>query len=130
MKICAYCGRENSSEAVQCHECGTAEFNSPSSAAPSPAEPTPGFEFVPLTAENMQEHLVTLMRCRTLLEADMIVSQLEAAGISAFVPDQFLMQAEAWHVNTYGFVRVQVSPKDYATAKEFLTAPFTDSRLC
>jgi hypothetical protein len=125
MKICAYCGRENSSEALQCHECGTAEFNPLSSATPSVPEPASGFEFVPLTAENMQEGLVTLMRCRTLLEADMIVSQLEAAGISAFVPDQFLMQAEAWHVNTYGFVRIQVSSNDHAAAKEFLTAPFT-----
>jgi hypothetical protein len=70
----------------------------------------------------MQKDLVVLMRCRTLLEAEMIVSQLEAAGIYSFIPDQFLMQTVSWNLNTYGYVRVQVSPKDYAAAKEFLLA--------
>ena len=45
-----------------------------------------------------------------------------ATGIYAFIPDQFLMQAVMWNLNTYGYVRVQVSPKEYAAAKEFLLA--------
>ena len=57
------------------------------------------------------------------MEAEVIVSQLESAGLSAFIPDQFLMQAVAWNLNTYGFVRVQVSPKHYEAAREFLLAP-------
>ena len=63
-----------------------------------------------------------LTRCRTLMEAEMLVSRLDSTGIYAFIPDQFLMQAVTWNLNTYGYVRVQVSPKDYAAAKEFLLA--------
>ena len=76
----------------------------------------------------MQNDLVVLMTCRTLLEADMIVGRLDAAGITAFIPDQFLMQTIAWNLNTYGFVRVQVSPSDYEAAKNFLfMAPNQDA---
>ncbi len=76
----------------------------------------------------MQQDLVVLMTCRTLLEADMIVTRLDAADIPAFIPDQFLMQTISWNLNTYGFVRVQVSPKDYEAAKNFLLmAPSQDS---
>ena len=52
----------------------------------------------------------------------MIVARLESANIPAFIPDQFLMQAISWNLNTYGYVRIQVSPNDYDTAKEFLSA--------
>jgi hypothetical protein len=37
------------------------------------------------------------------------------------------MQAISWNVNTYGFVRVQVPPKEYETAKEFLLANIGDA---
>lgn len=56
--------------------------------------------------------------CRTLAEADLIVSRLRAAGIEAFLPDECLMQTVAWNFNTYGYVRVQISPKDYDAARE------------
>lgn len=79
-------------------------------------------EFVPLTPADMLKDLVVLTSCRTLLEAEVIVSQLDSTGIYAFIPDQFLMQAVTWNLNTYGYVRVQVSPKDYVAAKEFLLA--------
>jgi hypothetical protein len=68
----------------------------------------------------MQQTLVNLIRCRTLGEADLMVAQLEAGGIPAFIPDQFLMQNVGFNLNTYGFVRIQVSPQDYETAKEIL----------
>ena len=123
MKTCAYCGRENLDQAVHCSECGTSEFISPLPLVSAVETTSTGLDFAPLTPAEQGNNLVTLLRCRTLLEADMIVSQLEAAGIPAFIPDQFLMQAEAWHVNTYGFVRVQVSPADYQAAKDFLSAP-------
>jgi ribosomal protein L40E len=130
MKICDYCGRENEDEAVRCHECGTQEFKTPAAepgASALPNAPTetsaPGWEFRELTPQEMQMDLVTLIGCRTLPEADMIVSELRGAGISAFIPDEFLSQAVLWNLNTYGYVRVQVSPKDYASAKEFLLAP-------
>ena len=130
MKICAYCGHQNDDAAIQCRECGTDEFKSGAQVnVPSfVTSPIPTkLEFVPLAPEEKENDFVTLARCRTLLEADMLVAQLESAGISAFIPDQFLMQAISWNVNTYGFVRVQVPPKEYETAKEFLLANIGDA---
>ena len=66
--------------------------------------------------------LVTLVKCRTLPEADLVVSELSGAGIEAFIPDEFMSQAMAWNLNAFGYVRVQVSPKDYQAAKEILLA--------
>ena len=130
MKICAYCGRENIDEAVHCCECGNDEFKTSApveTSAPAQA-PSPKPEFSPLNPEDMQKDLVVLVTCRTLLEADMIVARLEAADIAAFIPDEFLMQAISWNLNTYGFVRIQVSPKDYEAAKNFLLlAPNQDA---
>ncbi len=127
MKTCAYCGRENDDGVAQCSECGTSDFKDVKAGVPQLESPAESFqlneqEFIPLSPADMLKDLVVLTRCRTLLEAEMIVSQLEAAGIYAFIPDQFLMQAVMWNLNTYGYVRVQVSPKEYAAAKEFLLA--------
>ena len=130
MKICAYCGRENIDEAVNCCECGTDEFKTSAPVETStPAQASsPNLEFTPLNPADMQNDLVVLMTCRTLLEADMIVGRLDAAGITAFIPDQFLMQTISWNLNTFGFVRVQVSPSDYEAAKTFLLlAPDQDA---
>ena len=66
---------------------------------------------------------MTLVRCRTLLAADMVASKLRAAGIEAFLPDECLMQTVAWNVSTYGYVRVQVSPNDYDSARNLLSDP-------
>jgi hypothetical protein len=127
MKNCTYCGRENNDDAVQCRECGNVEFKSSPPASPPPIEPTSAkLEFEPLTPEDLQKDLITLMKCRTLLEADLISSRLDSAGIESFIPDQFLMQAIAWNLNTFGFVRLQVSPNDYEAAKEFLSAPLLE----
>ena len=52
----------------------------------------------------------------------MIVSQLEAGGIKAFIPDQYLMQNIAFNLNTYGYVRVQVPPGQHDAAKNLLSA--------
>src|ERR1700733_6021164 len=123
MKKCDYCGRENDGAAVHCRECGT-EFPRAEIPAPLPPEKPAGpeYEFASLSADERNQDLVNLVRCRTLLEADMLVSRLEAAGIPAFIPDQNLVQMVAWNVNTYGYVRVQVSPKDYDAARELITA--------
>lgn len=115
---------------MECRQCATREFKSePGRIAPSsngppplPASAKPKWQFRGLTPREMELDLVTLVTCRTLMDADMIVGQLEAAGISAFIPDEFLSQVIAWNVNTYGYVRVQVSPKDYESAKAFLMA--------
>ena len=127
MKFCAYCGHENDDTALQCRECGTEEFKDSNAASASDEGATRKSQFAELAPREMQNDLVTLVRCRNLSEADMIVSQLEAAGIPAFVPDQFLMQLAAFSENTFGYVRVQVSPQSYDTAKELLSAPVDES---
>jgi hypothetical protein len=66
--------------------------------------------------------LVTLVKCGTLVEADAIRAQLEAADIKCFLPDEALMQNIAWNVNTYGYIRVQVYSQDYDAAKEVLSS--------
>jgi Putative prokaryotic signal transducing protein len=58
--------------------------------------------------------------CGTLIEADVIRSQLDAAGITAMIPDEFLAEAMAFNLNAVGYVRVQVSPKDYEAAKDVI----------
>ena len=128
MKACAYCGRENDDEAVHCSGCGTGEFKTP---PPDPITPpervAPNWKFKELTPEDMKMNFVTLINCRTLLEADMIASQLGSAGIPTFIPDEFLSQAVSWNLNTYGYVRVQVAPKDYESAKTFLLVSAKDA---
>ena len=124
MKICAHCGRENGDEAGHCGECGTQEFKTPAVDVPDmPPRSAPlKWEFSKLTPEDMKMDLVTLMVCRTLMEADMIVGVLGSADIPAFIPDEFLMQAVSWNLNTFGYVRVQVSPNDFESAKRVLLA--------
>ena len=107
MKRCAYCGKENTDEATNCAECGTSEFRSTNSSPQSPDE--------------SGEEFVTVMKCATLPEADLIVSELEGAGIEAFIPDASLMQNFSLPA-MFGFVRVQVAPKDYQAARDLLTA--------
>ena len=130
MKNCAYCGKENEEDAVYCRECGTDGFKKLPSAdkPPEPVASEPEFvstklEFLTPTPQEMEMDLVNLARCRTLGEADLLVARLEAAGIPAFIPDQFLMQNIGFNLNTYGYVRIQVSPKDYEVAKELLLGP-------
>jgi hypothetical protein len=128
MKKCAYCGRENDDEALHCQGCGT-EFKTPApETAPNNRAPAaPAWKFSELTPEDMKLNFVTLITCGTLLEADIIAGRLGSAGITAFIPDEFLSQAVSWHLNTYGYVRVQVSPKDYEAAKTFLLDSVKDA---
>jgi len=121
VKRCAYCGRENSTNATHCVECGT-EVADGATAGPSGERPLREYEFAGLTTEQSQQDFVTLLRCRTLAEADLIVSRLAGSGIKAFIPDEYLMQVICWNLNTYGYVRVQVQPRDYQAAVELLTA--------
>jgi hypothetical protein len=109
MKTCSYCGRENTNEAVQCAECGTDEFKV--TATPAPPD------------ENTQKEWVTLTKCRNLVDADVLASQLDAAGIKVFMPDEFVMQTFSLDSNGFGFARVQMAPADFEQAKEILSSP-------
>jgi len=113
MKECLYCGRENADDAVYCCECGKDEFktNAPADAA----------------ASDLNEEMVTLVSVQKLVDADLILSRLEASGIEGFIPDEFLLQTIGFNLNTYGYVRVQVRRKDFEKAKELLSTPNENS---
>jgi hypothetical protein len=124
MKRCPYCGAEYPDDAVMCPVDHT-PFDQPAGPKPSPPPKRieAQHEFVALAESERQNDWVTLVRCGTLLAADMLASRLRSAGIEAFIPDEFLMQAIAFNLNAYGFVRVQVAPKDYDAARELLDGP-------
>ena len=109
MKKCTYCGRESAEEVTNCPGCGLDEFQSD---APAPVE----------EAEDA-DNLVTVATCQKLTDADLIVSRLNSAGIETLIPDENLMQAIGFNLNTYGYVRVQVHRNDYAEAQALLAQP-------
>ena len=68
------------------------------------------------------------MRCRNVVEADMVAMTLRAAGIPVFIPDEFAMQAfTGLYALALGHVRVQVPPSKYEEAKQVLTEPTAES---
>ena len=119
MKTCSYCGAEYPDDAVECSIDHT-PFERPDEPLPPPGQKPPEYVFAPLSDADKQTDWVTLVRCPTLLAADLIVSRLQSAGIETFLPDEHLMQVVAWNLNTYGYVRVQVARKDYDAAKALL----------
>lgn len=74
----------------------------------------------PLKPEEAGHTWVTLARCFNLVEADLLATRLRAGGIQVFIPDEYLMQAVSWNLNTYGFVRLQVPPAQHQAASEIL----------
>lgn len=106
MKTCTYCGRENPDTALNCSGCGLEEFKDDKAA--------------PVQNADESDDLVLLTTCAKLVDADLIVSRLDAAGIHALIPDEHLMQTIGFNLNTYGYVRVQVRRQDYADAKALL----------
>jgi hypothetical protein len=140
LKTCSYCGRENADDVTHCRECGSAEFagkkieaepDVPTAAVLRDEEGMRGeangagsIQFEALKENELNNTWVTLVRCGNLVEADLVATRLQAAEIPVFIPDEFLMQAIAFNVNTYGFVRVQVPPSHYEAARAVLTEGF------
>jgi cell division septation protein DedD len=133
MKTCSYCGASYPDDTQECPIDQTPLAAKPAAAATAtgspPASETPRaeFEFAPLSAAQRQQDWVTLVSCGTLISADLVVSRLRAAGIDAFIPDENLMQSIGFNLNTFGFVRVQVTPDDYDQAKGLLSESRSDA---
>ena len=66
---------------------------------------------------------VTLKRCHDLAEADLLVARLESAGIKTFLPDEMVMQSNAWNLGPLGYVRLQVGEHDLETAQNLIATP-------
>ena len=118
MKKCSYCGAEYPDDAAVCLIDQT-PLEIPGEPPPPPSKRTENYS-ASLSQEDQRKDWVTLVKCGTLATADLIVTRLRAAGIEAFLPDEFLMQSVGWNLNTFGYVRVQVSPKDYDSARNLL----------
>jgi hypothetical protein len=125
MNKCSYCGAEYCDDVLECpidHTPLVEKRHVPKPDSSPPSGPKrPEYEFIPLSTADRQQDLVTLVTCRTLLAADMVVSRLRAAGIPTFIPDEFLMQTVGFNFNTFGYVRVQVAPRDYDAARDLLS---------
>jgi hypothetical protein len=119
MKTCSYCGSKYSDETETCPADQTPLGETPKTAPASDSVPH-SIEHSSLSPEQMQQPWVTVARCGTLVAADVIAMKLRGAGMEAFLPDEYLMQADAFNFNAFGYVRVQVAPKDYEAAREFL----------
>ncbi|WOO42797.1 DUF2007 domain-containing protein [Rubellicoccus peritrichatus] len=66
--------------------------------------------------------MVTIASFSTLIEAQLKKTQLESEGISAFIPDENMIQLDWLYTNAIGGVRLQVSPEDVETAMEILNS--------
>ena len=82
---------------------------------------TPALNFVPLNEAEREHDWVTLVRCGTLIEADLIAMELRGEDIPVFLPDEFSAQTFGC-VNTASGVRVQVPPTNYERARETLVS--------
>jgi 4-amino-4-deoxy-L-arabinose transferase-like glycosyltransferase len=67
-----------------------------------------------------QADWVTITTCQSIAEADLLASDLRAAGFEVLIPDEAVMQNAAWNLNTYGYLRVQVHAKDLTEARGLL----------
>jgi hypothetical protein len=118
MKKCPYCGARYPDDAVVCATDQTPL--DPPNEPPPPERKEMEYDFVPLSEAEYRNDWVTLVRCRTLLAADAVAAMLRGVGIEVFLPDENLMQAAGFNFNTFGYVRVQVSPEDYVSARNLL----------
>lgn len=89
---------------------------------PAEAQNPPRYKISALNPASVDRPWVTLVSCGAIMEADFVRSRLESEDIPVFVPDENLMSAAAWALNTYGYIRVQVAPTDYEKARELLIA--------
>jgi hypothetical protein len=103
MKQCDYCGHGNQDAAVACCECGK-EFEV------LPASDAQSLVLDPALAP------VIVATFGSLQEASLLAIRLEAAGIEAFIPEEYANQLFS-NVIPLGGVTVRVAAKSYEAAK-------------
>lgn len=78
----------------------------------------------------MTENLVTIGRYSTPYEANMVKSQLESAGIPAFVADEYTVGMNWLYSNALGGVKVQVPESLASEAQNILASETEPSETC
>ena len=108
MKKCPYCAHPNEDEAVACLICHTELM------------PTAAPEVDPQLTDPALS-LVTVGTFKSLEDAGIMKSRLEAAGIEACIPEEFSAHI-IWTMspNPIECVTVRVAAKDYEAAKQML----------
>ncbi len=71
-------------------------------------------------ANTLPKEWVTVRTCESLGEADAVRSQLQAAGIPVFIPDEMAMQTNPAEAMSHGFPRAQVWSTQVNEAREVL----------
>jgi hypothetical protein len=117
MKTCDYCGRENSEDAVRCHECGSIEWKKPPVLEASKATVSSNpFVEGPEPAIISTQGIATIIHCRTPAEADLVMKKFQAADIVALVP----VEHSNWQRvrSAAGTLPIQVSTKALTADKD------------
>jgi ribosomal protein L40E len=102
MKKCAYCGCPNEDAAVGCCECGE-QFETSSSPDPEPQALDPALS------------PAIVAQFSNLQQASLLAGRLEAAGIQAWIPEEYSEQIFSGVVGLERLT-VRVSAKDYKAA--------------
>ena len=128
MKLCNYCGRENENDAVNCRECGLAQWKQVMPAEPPTARTEPEPQPTVPQAIVTRTGLATTIQCRGLLEASLVAEQLEEADIVTLVPQDLEPNCL---VGSEALVTVQVSTKALESEKELCASvAFTYEQQC
>jgi hypothetical protein len=108
VKKCPYCAHENEDHAVVCLICHT-ELTPPPAPDVDPRLTDPAFS------------LVTVATFKCVEDAGILKSRLEAAGIEAFIPEEYSPHL-FWTLssNPIECVTVRVAAKDYEAAEQLL----------
>jgi hypothetical protein len=111
MKTCAYCGRENPDDAVNCSGCGLDDFKSDAPLQTSTDIPADGDAAVLLTTS------------RTARDLEWIVAALDSAGIPASTQDNESEETLESNPDSADAVRIYVRSRDLTRARELLKPP-------
>ena len=106
MKRCSYCGGENEDNAVNCADCGTELESTSPQVDPELEDPTLS--------------LVVVGTYRNAVDANMVKTRLEGAGIEACVPEEYTPQI-LWPA-PLELVTVRVAAKDLEAAQRILAS--------